>query len=655
MAILKNSSTDDTGNFTLPRGTTAQRPGSPVAGMVRFNTDINQIEIYENGSWRSRDPSYNYAATGGTITSHDGYRIHTYTTTGSSTFTPSLTGYVEVLVVAGGGGGGANHAGGGGGGGFIHEMKYPVVQGTSYTVTVGAGGAGGVWSGTDERRGVNGDDSRFASLIAEGGGGGGSRHDDQSPGSQHGRAGGSGGGGGGYANSVANTWSGGNGILGQGFAGGTGTFHTGGGGGGAGGGAGNAFSSDGLSTGSVGGVGGTGRPCAISGTTVYYAGGGGGGMHVSGPNGGQGGRGGGGNGGGYGTLADTAGTANTGGGGGGADGGGNAGSAGGSGIVIVRYKSAYNSITLQGNGTWTAPAGVTSVNVQMWGGGGQAGNVLNIHAGGGGGGAYVASTVSVTPGTGYAYTVGGGGGGSGGDRAIDAVAVVMYHVTTAVRGANFTVQYSDDNSTWTTATSQNFTSGPCQEYRFTFSSVGAHRHWRYVEGSATNGHHPRVAYIVLEDPQGGRNELVWFADTNCSDSGTYIVGTQTRDFGGNYNGSGQPGGNTTMFGFTAGGGKGGSNSRNGTSGLLTTATGGVASGGATTQTNGSAGTAAVSGMVQSGGSAAGPGGGTGGLQGTGSTTTTGTIGNFPGGGGGGSYGGNIFGKPGAGGQIILSW
>ena len=650
MAILKNSTSDDTGNFTLPRGTTAQRPGSPVAGMIRFNTDVNQIEVYEAGVWSSRDPSYNYASTGGTITSTDGYRIHTYTS--SSTFTPALSGYVEVLVVAGGGGGGANHAGGGGAGGFIHDIRYPVVSGTAYTVTVGAGGAGGVWSGTDTRRGVNGDDSRFASLIAEGGGGGGSRHDDQSLGSQHGRAGGSGGG---YSNSVANVWSGGNAILGQGYSGGTSTYHTGGGGGGAGGSGGNGTSSDGGSANSIAGAGGPGRPCAITGTTVYYAGGGGGGLHQNGPNGGKGGVGGGGDGGGYGTLVDTAGQANTGGGGGGADGGGSAGSAGGSGVVIVRYKSSYNSVTLQGNGTWTAPLGVTSVNVKMWGGGGQAGNVLNIHAGGGGGGAYIESTVSVTPVTGYAYTVGGGGGRSNGDRAIDAVAVVMYHTTTAVRGANFTVQYSDDNSTWTTATSQNFTSNACQEYRFTFSSVGAHRYWRYVEGAATNQHHPRIAYIILEDASGGRNELVWFVDPNCSDSGTYIVGTQTRDFISVYNGAGDPGGNTTMFGFTAGGGKGGSNSRIGSSGLLVTASGGVASGGAATQTNGGAGSTTASGNVQSGGTAAGPSGGTGGIQGTGSTTATGTIGNFPGGGGGGSYGSSIFGKPGAGGQILLTW
>lgn len=34
-------------------GATAQRPGSPVNGMVRYNTDINRNEFYENGSWEN--------------------------------------------------------------------------------------------------------------------------------------------------------------------------------------------------------------------------------------------------------------------------------------------------------------------------------------------------------------------------------------------------------------------------------------------------------------------------------------------------------------------------------------------------------------------------------------------------------------------------
>ena len=35
----------------LPDGTTGQRPGSPVAGMIRFNTTVTQFEGYNGTAW----------------------------------------------------------------------------------------------------------------------------------------------------------------------------------------------------------------------------------------------------------------------------------------------------------------------------------------------------------------------------------------------------------------------------------------------------------------------------------------------------------------------------------------------------------------------------------------------------------------------------
>ena len=35
----------------LPDGTTGQRPGSPVAGMIRYNTTLNTFEGYKSGVW----------------------------------------------------------------------------------------------------------------------------------------------------------------------------------------------------------------------------------------------------------------------------------------------------------------------------------------------------------------------------------------------------------------------------------------------------------------------------------------------------------------------------------------------------------------------------------------------------------------------------
>ncbi len=41
----------NTDHVTLPRGTTAQRPGSPADGMLRFNTSLNIFEGYRNTAW----------------------------------------------------------------------------------------------------------------------------------------------------------------------------------------------------------------------------------------------------------------------------------------------------------------------------------------------------------------------------------------------------------------------------------------------------------------------------------------------------------------------------------------------------------------------------------------------------------------------------
>lgn len=40
-------------HFVLPKGTDANRPGSPTAGMARFNTDRNILEIYTGSAWQA--------------------------------------------------------------------------------------------------------------------------------------------------------------------------------------------------------------------------------------------------------------------------------------------------------------------------------------------------------------------------------------------------------------------------------------------------------------------------------------------------------------------------------------------------------------------------------------------------------------------------
>jgi hypothetical protein len=40
-----------TGAWTIPVGTTAQRPSSPAIGMLRFNTTTGLVEVYNGSSW----------------------------------------------------------------------------------------------------------------------------------------------------------------------------------------------------------------------------------------------------------------------------------------------------------------------------------------------------------------------------------------------------------------------------------------------------------------------------------------------------------------------------------------------------------------------------------------------------------------------------
>jgi len=48
-SIPNNLIFSGTGSLTLPKGTVAQRP-TPVAGMIRYNTDDNELEVYTGSS-----------------------------------------------------------------------------------------------------------------------------------------------------------------------------------------------------------------------------------------------------------------------------------------------------------------------------------------------------------------------------------------------------------------------------------------------------------------------------------------------------------------------------------------------------------------------------------------------------------------------------
>jgi hypothetical protein len=314
--------------------TQATTPTGQSAGALWFNTTNNVLYVHDGTEFI---PVYEpaFSATGGTITTSGGYKIHTFTTSG--TFTTNIASTLEILIIAGGAGGGAGWRGGGGGaggyrssvvgessgGGASAESKLSLSAGT-YTVTVGAGGVG------TTTEGGNGNNSVFSTVTSLGGGGGGGQGNTTDPGLN----GGSGGGGNGCWSTSGS--AGGSGTSGQGYAGGqglAGAAQCGGGGGGAGEG---GYAGG---TGGTGGDGGAGVSSSISGSSVTRAGGGGGGNYESG-NTTIGGAGGGGAGSRYvgGNITGYSGTANTGGAGGGAGGQDQiAGGAGGSGIVIIRY------------------------------------------------------------------------------------------------------------------------------------------------------------------------------------------------------------------------------------------------------------------------------------------------------------------------------
>lgn len=346
---------------------------SPIIGSFTGSISFN----------RAAAPGAAIVATGGTITEWNGWRIHTFKTTGANTFEiesapPGST--IDFIIVGGGGPGGNGLAGGGGGGGVIERTSYTAEQGT-YTLNVANTS---IQLGDRTRSGLpndRGNDSSMTTpggtvLTALGGGTGGYWN------GVVGTPGGSGGGAaGGTSNSNRTRVQGGAGTAGQGMPGGRGirypefdggsdpNNHNAGGGGGAGGTGLQANSSNGgwggnNNNGSADG--GIGFYTTIDGTPRYFGGGGGGscwkGSNWCG-NGGLGGGGGSnyrnnsgivgsgggssfGNGGGGNSTQNNngqggSGAPNTGGGGGGSFGnawGGGPGGSGGSGCVIIRYR-----------------------------------------------------------------------------------------------------------------------------------------------------------------------------------------------------------------------------------------------------------------------------------------------------------------------------
>jgi len=92
MAITKVTTdgidmSSNSGGLTWAKGTTAEQPGSPVAGELRENTETAKTEVYDGTEWKNLKEVI-----------------------------PTIT--VDYLVVAGGGGAGWDNGAGGGAGGL---------------------------------------------------------------------------------------------------------------------------------------------------------------------------------------------------------------------------------------------------------------------------------------------------------------------------------------------------------------------------------------------------------------------------------------------------------------------------------------------------------------------------------------------------------
>ena len=89
------------------------------------------------------------------------------------------------------------------------------------------------------------------------------------------------------------------------------------------------------------------------------------------------------------------------------------------------------------------------------------------------------------------------------------------------RGANYTIAYSDDGTTFTDAFSGNMTASTCGIITGSGSgngSYGAHKWWRFTLGAPTANHFPRSSRIQL---LAGTTvySLITYTSDNCSDLG----------------------------------------------------------------------------------------------------------------------------------------
>ena len=64
---ISDQANTSTGGFTMPSGTTAQRPGSPDTGESRYNSTTGSLEYYDSTKWISTNLIPNISSVTGEI------------------------------------------------------------------------------------------------------------------------------------------------------------------------------------------------------------------------------------------------------------------------------------------------------------------------------------------------------------------------------------------------------------------------------------------------------------------------------------------------------------------------------------------------------------------------------------------------------------
>lgn len=143
---------------------------------------VKTLSRYAEDDWRFGDFEFTEQYYDTSLMNSGNYDGGEYTSPGTYTFTPKLTGKYRVELAAGGGGGGggyhlsggSHYYGGNGGSGGSLVVTMSLTKGEGKQVVVGGGGAGGKngYYSADNTDGANGGNSSFNGRTAQGGGGG---------------------------------------------------------------------------------------------------------------------------------------------------------------------------------------------------------------------------------------------------------------------------------------------------------------------------------------------------------------------------------------------------------------------------------------------------------------------------------------------------